>query len=256
MKPKESFNHIADLYNEVRPQYPNAVIDWIVDQTGVELNHKLLEIAPGTGQATIKFACRGYNIQAVELGHNLARLLEENCKEYNVNVDVGAFEGWQSKEKYDLIYCATAFHWIDPEVKYKKCYDLLEGDAKLVLIWHMASGTLNPIVQEAYDTLWSYYPDRALGKKHEKSLQERRKDEITDSGYFDLGDYLEHTWVHPQSKVNYIKGFKTQSSYTVLNENDKRDLDQKLEILFDGLPDEVETEFVTRVYVCDKKKRI
>lgn len=247
------FNKIAEEYDEARPKYPDEVINWIIKETDIDLKHKLLEIAPGTGQATLKFAEKGYKIQAVELGDNLGKILEENCKNYDVTVDISSFEDWESEMKYDLIYCATAFHWIDSDVRYKKCFDLLKENSKLVLIWHVASGKMNSIIEKAYEALWRYYPDRKSKVEPDKSLKDRRKDDVNESGYFELENYHEHKWVYNQSKEKFLKGFKTQSSYIYLDSYKKKKLNQELEVILIELEETVDTEFLTTVYICKKK---
>ena len=74
MKKRESFNCAAKIYDESRPPYPDEVIDWIIERTKVSKNDRLLEIGPGTGQATFKFAESGYKIHCVEMGSNLAEI--------------------------------------------------------------------------------------------------------------------------------------------------------------------------------------
>lgn len=136
MRSRDSFNKAAQLYDEVRPSYPDVLIDWIIEKADIDVSSKLLEIAPGTGQATKKFVERDYSVHAAELGDKLAELLLINMKGKNVSVDVSSFEDWQPKDSkaYKLIYCATAWHWIDPQIKYKKTYDLLDKNGKLVLL--------------------------------------------------------------------------------------------------------------------------
>ena len=60
MERRESFNTAAQLYDEARPSYPDVAINWILDRTNIASDDTLLEIGPGTGQATLKFAERGY----------------------------------------------------------------------------------------------------------------------------------------------------------------------------------------------------
>jgi trans-aconitate methyltransferase len=58
----------------------------------------------------------------------MAEILRDKCADYsNVTIDVASFEEWKCNEdlKFDLIYSAQAFHWIDKNIKYKKCYELL-----------------------------------------------------------------------------------------------------------------------------------
>ena len=116
MQRKESFDHAAKIYHESRPSYPDEVIDWIIQRTEVKKDNRLLEIGAGTGQATFKFAERGYKIHCVEMGRNLAKILQEKGADYDLKVDVSAFEKWQPETpfKTSFIFSAAAFHWIDP----------------------------------------------------------------------------------------------------------------------------------------------
>lgn len=66
----------------------------------------------------------------------MAEILKGKCTKYsNALVDVVPFEEWNctDNEKYDMIYSAQAFHWIDKKVKYKKCHELLKDNGYLVL---------------------------------------------------------------------------------------------------------------------------
>ncbi len=257
MNAKESFNSAAELYDEVRPSYPDEVVDWIIEKTKINTKDKLLEIAPGTGQATKKFGERKYRIHGVELGDKLAKILLSNCKDMNVTVDVSSFEDWipETDDKYKVIYCATAFHWLDPEIKYKKTAELLQKDGYLVLMWNNAIGTENKIIEEAYRLLFEYYPDKPHSTKSKDItiLREQKtigQKNIEDSGYYKLDNYLEHKWSSKQTRDKTIKGFYSQSSYLRLNTESKKELTDKLTVLFDSLDDEVFTEFVTTVFIC------
>lgn len=35
-----------------------------------------------------------------------------------------------------MIYSAQAFHWLDKNIKYKKCHELLKDNGYLVLFWY------------------------------------------------------------------------------------------------------------------------
>jgi len=70
MNKRESFNTAAELFDQVRPSYPNESIDWIIKETNINKDSNILEIAPGTGQAILRFVERGYKICAVEIGDN------------------------------------------------------------------------------------------------------------------------------------------------------------------------------------------
>lgn len=263
MRRKESFNNAAELYNEVRPSYPDELIDWIIEKANISPKDTLLEIAPGTGQCTKKFAERDFRIHAVELGDKLAEILLENMRNKDVTVDVSSFEEWPPLKnvKYNLIYCATAWHWLDSNVKYQKTFDLLNKNGRLAIIWNNSLGNLeNKIMEEAYKLLFSYHQDTPFSTK--PKTEDEIKVQITetktvleDSGHYVLEDYYIKTWSLKQAKEKLIKGFYTQSSYLSLCDEDKTDINEKLNILFESLEDEVETFFKSVVYLCKKNIR-
>ena len=64
---------------------------------------------------------------AVDYGENFCEICREKFKDYpNFSAISGKFEDIDFNGKYDLIYSASAFHWIPEEVGYKKVYDMLK----------------------------------------------------------------------------------------------------------------------------------
>jgi ubiquinone/menaquinone biosynthesis C-methylase UbiE len=65
----------------------------------------------------------------VELGENLAALARDNAAEYpRVQVVTGDFEKIPVPQGvFDLLVCATAFHWLDPAVAYPKAAQALKS---------------------------------------------------------------------------------------------------------------------------------
>lgn len=248
MELKHSFNQAAETYNKSRPSYPKPVIDWIIKKTQLKSSDHILEIAPGTGQATMSFAKKGYKIHCVELGDNLAGILKDKTKGLDVTIDVADFDLWEPTiNSTDMVLCATAFHWLNPETAYKKCSELLSEKGKLVLMWH-AFSTKNPLVKEAYDILFSYYPKR----KWEKDINLFRREQINKSGYFTVQDFLDYEWHVEESKAAYIKGFFTQSSYLALDESLKEEAKERILPVLEKLDDIVIAEVNTTVYIGGK----
>jgi ubiquinone/menaquinone biosynthesis C-methylase UbiE len=133
---RTTFDTIADLYRTVRPGYPEELFDALISATRIRPDSNLLEIGPGTGQATKSLAKRGFKIRAIELGSNLAEIARHELREYpNVTVVNGSFETVElDPGSFDLIYVATAFHWIEPEFKLTKPSKLLRGGGHLAVI--------------------------------------------------------------------------------------------------------------------------
>ena len=141
---RSTFDQAAELYDRVRPQYPPVLFEDLAELTGIGPGSRVLEIGPGTGQATIPLAERGCQVVAVELGPQLAAVARRNLARFPaVEVVTAAFEGWPlPSEPFDLVLATTAFHWIDPAVRVAKAADALRpgGWLATVATHHVAGG--------------------------------------------------------------------------------------------------------------------
>ncbi len=141
---KVTFDAQAELYNQIRPRYPEEVFEALISITKLPAGSKILEIGPGTGQATTPLAKRGYAITAVELGASLADVARRELQKYkNVEVITGAFEEVElPPHSFDLVYSATAFHWVKPESQFNKPRTLLRDGGHLAIMYthHVSDG--------------------------------------------------------------------------------------------------------------------
>jgi ubiquinone/menaquinone biosynthesis C-methylase UbiE len=133
---RNTFDEVALLYNEARPRYPSELFSTLIDIVGLNLDSTLLEIGPGTGQATIPLAQKGFDIIAIELGDSLAAVARHELRDYkNVQILSGAFEETPLSAKcFDLVYAATSFHWLDASIKYLKTHNILKDNGHLAII--------------------------------------------------------------------------------------------------------------------------
>ncbi|MCP4085900.1 MAG: methyltransferase domain-containing protein [Actinomycetia bacterium] len=69
-----TFNEVPDLYENVRPSYPADLFDHLFER--LPHNPRILEVGPGTGQATQGLVERGAPLTAVEIGPALAAILD------------------------------------------------------------------------------------------------------------------------------------------------------------------------------------
>jgi tRNA1(Val) A37 N6-methylase TrmN6 len=95
---KRSFDAAARLYDKFRPGYPEPLFDDLVQLSGIPAGGRILEIGPGTGQATLPLAGRGFSILGLELGASMARLCRKNLRGFpNVEILTTSFEDWAGK---------------------------------------------------------------------------------------------------------------------------------------------------------------
>jgi len=168
---RKTFDEIAWLYHEARPRYPEELFETLVTTTGLQQGAKLLEIGPGTGQATRPMAARGFDITAVELGAALADVARHELRNYQqVNIVTGAFEDTElPPASFDLVYAATAFHWIKPSAKYTRPHNLLKPGGHLAIIHtHHISDEKGDILFNASQPLFDRYG--LTGQNHKPKL--------------------------------------------------------------------------------------
>lgn len=168
---RKTFNKEAELYDLIRPHYPAELFNAIIQITDLESVSKLVEIGPGTGQATRLFAERGFEIIGVELGSALADVARRNFGKYNnVKIITGAFEDVElPQSNFDLVYSATAFHWIKPDVKFSKSYKLLKDGGHLAIIntCHVSDEKGDEFLLASQPIYKQYKP----GGKYDKNLK-------------------------------------------------------------------------------------
>ncbi len=107
-----SFDEVVEAYDSSRPSYPAALFDRFFD--GLPPEPEIIEVGPGTGQATAALLQRGASVHAIELGPAMARKLRSNLPSRRLRLTVGQFEDVELvAASADAIFSATAYHWID-----------------------------------------------------------------------------------------------------------------------------------------------
>lgn len=132
------FNEDVENYDKWRPRYCDELFKDIFEYSRMGNDKKVIEIGIGTGQATHPFLDKGCELTAVELGEDLAAYSKLKFQKYkNFTVLQSTFEDYNCQEgSIDLIYSATAFHWIAKEEGYPKAFQLLKSGGTLALFWN------------------------------------------------------------------------------------------------------------------------
>jgi SAM-dependent methyltransferase len=123
-----TFDSAADLYQQARPEYPEQLYAAMIAAAGLSADDRLLEIGCASGKATLPLARRGFHITCVEPGPALAALARHNLASLpDVQVVQSTFEDIDPSqhEPFDLVFAATAWHWLNPAVRYRRTWELL-----------------------------------------------------------------------------------------------------------------------------------
>ena len=123
-----TFDTVASVYEKFRPGYVEELYKEIFRYRLITEASKVVEIGIGGGQATLPFLQTGCELTAVEYGANFSELCKEKFREYpKFSVITGKFEETVlEKEFYDMVFSASAFHWVPEEIGYPKVFSMLK----------------------------------------------------------------------------------------------------------------------------------
>jgi SAM-dependent methyltransferase len=159
------FDDAAQLYDEVRPRYPEEIIEHIIAFAALSAQGRVFEVGCGTGQMTLPFAQRGYTVVALDQGERLAALAAQHCQPYpQVRAVPCAFEAWQdTPASYDLFLSAQAFHWIDPTYGFARAAELLKTGGTIALVWRLDRSQGSAFWQATAPIYDTYNPQTSSG---------------------------------------------------------------------------------------------
>lgn len=128
------FDAVPDIYDRIRPHYPAALYDQLF--TLLPARPVMVEVGPGTGQATADLLWRGAHVTAVEIGDGLASFLERKLgADRRLNIVRSSFEEAEiQRGAYDAVVSATAYHWVPAPARLEKPASILKSGGILAVI--------------------------------------------------------------------------------------------------------------------------
>lgn len=246
------FDVNAKSYDKYRPRYPSEVAKDLIELSQIKAKDKILEIGCGTGQITIDFLKKGYDVVAIEKGVALSKLASKNIEQYDRGQIINStFEEWISQKKYKLVLSAQAFHWIDKKSGIDKILKFLRNEGSIGLIWTIDESQGTEFWKQTSKVYERYLPKKKGQKSMEETVNENwaylnQRSEFVN---FEKRDYL---WSKHYSKETYLGLLRTFSPHMTLEKRKRAQFFQKIESIIEGLDNQLVRHYRTVLLFATK----
>ncbi|MGG5753383.1 class I SAM-dependent methyltransferase [Zafaria sp. Z1313] len=174
-------------YDAVRPAYPEQAVNFMIPpgaRDGVDLG-------AGTGILTAQAAARGLTLTAVDTSADMLARLAEKLPGVRI-VEARAEATGLPSASTDVVLCAQAWHWLEPDAATREALRLLRPGGTLALVWNQLDVTvpwvhrLSRIMHAGDVHRPDFVPVTGPGLAGLESLQTRWEAPATPEGLIDL----------------------------------------------------------------------
>ena len=135
-----SFGAWADEYDDWRPTYPDAAVDWLVPPDGAHL----AEIGAGTGKLTDRLVERGLELDVVEPDGRMLAIISQRHPRLRTH-QTGVTSLPLGDASVDAVVVADAWHWFPKEDAAAEVTRVLRPNGWLGCVWNV------PVLQHDWE---------------------------------------------------------------------------------------------------------
>lgn len=250
---KNLFKYVVADYDYARPLYPTELYNTIQSFSGINRASHILEVGAGTGQASELFIANNHPLDLLEVSDEQVAFLKNKYSTYKkVRIFKDYFEDFQPDATYDLIYSATAFHWIKCENGYPKAWNMLREGGTMAVFWNMfwvlrLTGGIFDGLNEIDKKYFASFKVDEL-----EAIKEKRIKQITVGGFFDEPQYFEFRWTGIYDTKKYVALMNTNSRTLLLSNTERLNYLKEIEEYVDSHGGIVEVPELVCLYLVKK----
>ena len=233
-----TFNTQAEKYEKMRPGYVLQLYEDIFSYRPIDGLSSVIEIGIGGGQATLPILKTGCTLTAVEYGANLAKLCRQKFSNFpGFSVVTTKFEDFEcDNNTCDLIYSASAFHWIPEEIGYAKVFKMLKsGGVFARFANHPYKDKGREEIPEALQQIYAVYmPGSHAPDEYSEQDAKNRAEIASKYGFIDLFYKLYHR-TRTFTAKEYIALLGTYSDHIALEKKTRERFFGEIEKAIDQL---------------------
>jgi SAM-dependent methyltransferase len=232
----------AEVYERVRPEYPDRAVDWAVERLGLSPGAVVLDLAAGTGKLTGALVARGLKVLAVDPSSEMLAQLRTALPDLEVRE--GTAEAIPLEDAtVDAVTVAQAFHWFEPQPALREIHRVLRPNGGLALFWNLRMN--DDPVQVAWEEI---VRDAKASVRDRETLGEPA--EIARSGLFGPLEELEDRWTQHLGVDEFVNLVASRSYVSRLEGLDRERILAKVRAAGERLGEPIPFRYVTRVRVA------
>ena len=232
-----TFDTVASAYEKLRPGYMEELYRTLFAYIPIDENSNVVEVGSGGGQATLPILKTGCRLTAVEYGEQFSELLKDKFKGYpRFSVITGKFEDTVFEEgAFDLVFSASAFHWIPEKIGYEKVFSMLKnGGVFARFANHPYRDKGNPALSKEIDDIYDEYYNKFHNKKRQvltEYSEEQAKERAMIAGKYGFTDiqYALFSRERVFSGKEYIQLLGTYSDHIAIEETIRKKFFSRIE---------------------------
>jgi SAM-dependent methyltransferase len=129
------FGYDPASYDQARPGHPERVYEILATRCGLTRSARVLEVGPGTGQATRRLLEHGASVVVVEPNATLADHLAATFGDDVEVLRAALEEASLPLASFDVAVAASAFHWVDETAGLAAIHAALRPAGWVALWW-------------------------------------------------------------------------------------------------------------------------
>jgi SAM-dependent methyltransferase len=166
---QHGFSAAAELYQQVRPSYPQEIHAWLTEQLHLNANSHVIDLASGTGKFLPYLIPHSGQLTAIE---PVTEMLAQLKLAYPLVETLQAFSDHMPlpSQSIDAVLSAQAFHWFANLDSLKEIHRVLKPQGHLGLVWNQRDTQVdwvNALAECEYIVIYDPYcpEDRAHYEK-------------------------------------------------------------------------------------------
>ena len=132
---QKGFSSAAELYQQVRPDYPQDIVNWLQDQLQLGEKSHVIDLGSGTGKFLPYLQQITSHITAIEPIQEMLAQLQHAYPEIQT-LQASSEHLPVTANSMDAVICAQSFHWFANLETLQQIHQVLKPSGHLALIWN------------------------------------------------------------------------------------------------------------------------